>query len=105
LTRRPGDLPEGADERLINIEQVVLKPHNLPEQLRISASDMLEQEVPSIADLFAQAYMDDPLPKKILSAIRQGDSLQDITVAECTEQEGPVWYRGTRYVPEGDQLL
>jgi len=32
LTRRPGDLPERGDERLKNIEQVVLKPHNLPEQ-------------------------------------------------------------------------
>ena len=66
LTRRPGDLPEGGDERLKNIEQVVLKPHNLPEQLRISAKDMPEQEVPLISDLFAQAYMDDPLPNKIL---------------------------------------
>jgi len=29
LTRRPGDLPEGGDERLENMEQVVLKPHNV----------------------------------------------------------------------------
>jgi hypothetical protein len=28
LTRRPGDLPEGGDERLKNMEQVILKPHN-----------------------------------------------------------------------------
>jgi hypothetical protein len=48
--------------------------------------------------------MDDPLPNKILKAIRQGDSLKYITVGECTEQEGRVWYRGKRYVPEGDQL-
>jgi hypothetical protein len=31
LTRRPGDLPKGGDERLKNMEQVVLKPQNLPE--------------------------------------------------------------------------
>jgi transposase InsO family protein len=30
--------------------------------------------------------------------------LKDITVAECTEQEGQVWYRGRRYVSAGDQL-
>jgi hypothetical protein len=104
LTRRPGALPEGGDERLKNMEQVVLKPHNLPEQLRISANEMPGQEVPLISDLFAQAYMDDPLPKKILEAIRQGGSLKDITAAECTEQEGKVLYRGKCYVPEGDQL-
>jgi len=104
LTRRPGDLPEGGDERLKNMEQVVLKPQNLPEQLRISASEMPGQEVPSISDLFAQAYSDDPLPNRILEAMKHKDSLKEITVAECTEQEGQVWYRGKRYVPEGDQL-
>jgi hypothetical protein len=85
LTRRPGDLPEGWDERLKNMEQDVLKPHNLPEQLRISANDMLECQVPRISDLFTQAYRDDLLPNKILEAIRQGAGLKDITVAECTE--------------------
>lgn len=33
LMGRPGDLPEEGDERLKNIEQVVLKPEKLPEQL------------------------------------------------------------------------
>jgi ABC-type proline/glycine betaine transport system substrate-binding protein len=82
----------------------VLKPHNLLEQLRISANETFRQKAPSISDLFAQAYMDHPMPNKILEAIRQGDSLKDITVAECTEQMGQVWYRGKRYVPEGNQL-
>jgi hypothetical protein len=40
LTSRPGDPPEGGDERLKTMEQVVLKPENLPEQLRILASDL-----------------------------------------------------------------
>ena len=104
LTRRPGHLPEGGDEILKNMEQVVLKPHNLPEQLRISANDIPDQEALLISDLFIQAYKDDPLPSKILEAIRQGASLKEITTAECTEQEGQVWYRGRRYVTEGDQL-
>jgi len=104
LTRRPADLPEGGDERLKNMEQVVLKPHNLQEQLRISANEIPAQRSPLISDLFAQAYKNDPLPSRILEAIRQGDSLKAIPVAECTEQEGQVWYRGKRYIPEGDQL-
>jgi hypothetical protein len=65
---------------------------------------MPRQGVPPISDLFAQAYMDDPLPNKILKEIRQGDCLKEITVAECSEKDGQVWYRGKRYVPEGDQL-
>jgi len=93
----------GGDERL-NKEQVVLKLHNLPEQLRIAANGKPGQEASLISDLFAQAYVNDLLPNKILKATRQGDSLKDITVGECTEQEGQVWYRGKRYVPEGDQL-
>jgi len=86
------------------MEQVVLKPHNLPEQLRISANDIPDREVPSISDLFIQAYKDDPLPNKVLEAIRKGASLKEITIAEFTEQEGQVWYCGTRYVPDGEQL-
>jgi hypothetical protein len=90
LTRRLGDHPEGEDERFKNMEQVVRKLHNLPEQMRISANEMAEQEVPLKSDLFAQTYPGDPLSNKILKAIRQEDSLKDITVAECTEQEGQV---------------
>jgi len=81
-----------------------LKPHNLSEQLRLAANGRPGHEASSISDLFAQAYTDDPLHNTNLDAIRQGDSLKDITVGECMEQEGQVWYRGKRYVPEGDQL-
>jgi hypothetical protein len=104
LTQMPGDLTEGRDERLNNMEQVVLKQHNLLEQLRISANETFGQETLSISDLFAHASMDDPLPNKLFEAIRQADSLTDSTVAECTEQAGQVCFRGKRYVPEGDQL-
>jgi hypothetical protein len=105
LTNRPGDLPQGGDESLKNMEQVVLKPHNLPEQLMISANGIVGQEAALISDLFVQAYMEDQLPSQILNAIRQRDSSKEITVAECTKQDGQVWYRGKRYVPEGDQYV
>jgi len=51
LMRRPGDLPEGRDERLTNMEQVVLKPQNLPEQLRLLADSPPAQGRHSISDL------------------------------------------------------
>jgi len=58
------------------MDHVVLKAHNLPERLRIMANMKSEQDAPSIADLFVQAYMDDLLPNKILEAIRERDSLK-----------------------------
>jgi len=68
------------------------------------ADDLPVQKRPSISDLFNRAYEEDPLPNKILKAVKECDSLKYITVAECTEQDGQVWYRGKGYVPEGDQL-
>jgi hypothetical protein len=84
LTRRPGDLPEG-DETLNNMQQVVLKLHNLPEQFQISANDISGQEDPSISDLFNYSYQVDPLPGKILKAIGEKSSFNDIMVTECFE--------------------
>jgi len=104
LTRRPGDLSEGGDERLKNMEQVVLKPHNLPEQLRVLENDLSVQEHSLISDLFNQAYEGDPLPWKIMNAIRTNSSLKEITISEFVEQDGRVQYRGKQYVPESDQL-
>jgi len=76
------------------MEQVVLKPHNLPEQSRISACDLPVQGEPCLSDLFEQAYQNDLLPWKILEAMRRKDSLEEITVAECVEHNGPVLYGG-----------
>jgi len=69
------------------MEQVVLKPDILPEQLRIAANDRPGKEDFTISDLLAHPYMADPLPKKILKAIRVGYREKDITVGESTEQE------------------
>jgi hypothetical protein len=66
LRRRPVNLPERGDESWKNIEQVVLKPQNLPEFFGISANEILIQKSPLIWDLFPQAYKDDPLPSRIL---------------------------------------
>jgi len=67
--RRPGELREKEDERLKNIEQVVLKPQNLPEQVCLLADSPPAQGRSSISDLRAKAYGTDPLPGRILEAI------------------------------------
>jgi hypothetical protein len=85
LTRRPGDLPEGGDERLKNMEQGVLTPHNLLVQLRISANDISEQKPPSIRNLFDQAYQEYLVPRRIWEAIQKKDILKEISIAECME--------------------
>jgi hypothetical protein len=73
LTRRPGDLPEGGDERLKTMKQVVLKPDNLPEQLQILSND-LKREHP-VQEQLEEASGQDGLVRKILDAVRQGISM------------------------------
>jgi 3-methyladenine DNA glycosylase AlkC len=55
------------------MEQVVLKPENLPEQLRILASD-LRKEHP-VQEQLKAALKQDFLVGKILDAVRQGTSM------------------------------
>jgi len=83
---------------------VVLKPQNLPKQLRLLADSLPAQGCPSIPDLMTEAYQTDPLPGKILEAIRTNSGLQEITVTECTDENGQLRYRGNLYVPDSDEL-
>ena len=104
LTRRPGDLPEGGDERLTSMEQVVLKPQNLPEQLRLLADIPPAHGSPSVSDLLTKTYQTDPVAGKILEVIRMNSGLQEITVVECKEGNGRLQYRGSLYVLDSDEL-
>jgi len=104
LTRRLGDLSEGGDERLKNMEQVDLTPQNVPEQLRISANGPLVQDRPSILDLLNQTYQVDPSVGKIHRLIWTNGSLTEKTVAECADQDEKVLYKEKFNVLEGDQL-
>lgn len=58
----------------------------------------------SISNLFDKASAVDLLSEGILEAIRGNGSLKEITVAECTEQEGQIRYRGNDNVPAFIQL-
>jgi len=104
LTRRLGDHPEGGDERLDNLEQMVLKLQNLPEQLRLLADSPPAQGHPSISNLMTEAYETYPLPGKVLEAIRTKSGLQEVTTAECIKNGGRIRYRGNLYVPDSDEL-
>jgi hypothetical protein len=84
------------------MEQVVLKPQNLPEQLQILANDLTE--VCSVQEQLREASGDDDLVRRILDAIRRGTSMPEITVAECSEEEGQLYYRGKRYVPDNPEI-
>jgi len=102
--RRPGDLPEGGNERLKNMEQAILKPQNLPEELCLLADSPPAQGHPSISKLCTTRYVSDPLPGRILEAIRTNTQWKEITIVEYTEKAEQVWYRGKRYVPEDEEL-
>ena len=104
MSRRQGDLPEGGDERLKNMEQVVLKPQNLQKQLRSFADSLPVQGHPSVSDPMTKPYDIDPLPGKIFEAIQTKSALQGIMAAQCTEKKGRIRYRGSIYVPDNDEL-
>jgi len=102
LTRTPGDLPEGGDERLKTMEKVVLKPEDLPEQLQILASDL--RKGCSVREQLDEFSKQDSLVGRILDAVRHCTSMREIMVAECSENHGQLYYRGKRYVPEDPEL-
>jgi hypothetical protein len=84
------------------MEQVVLKRQNLAEQLRILANDLTK--IGSMQEQLREASKQDNLRSRMLDAVRQGTSMREITVAECSEKEGQLYYQGRRYVPEDPEL-
>jgi len=51
-----------------------------------------------------EAYEMKPLSGEIVEAIRTNSSFKEIIIAECTEYDGKIQYRGKCYVLESDQL-
>ena len=117
LTRRSGDLPKEGDLRLEHQNQVVLKPHNF----ELLANNLLrltditnddadtdndletehEDSEKSIEELMNQGYELDPFPNSILTLLRNGAShSKDITLAECEDRDGRLYYRERLYVPD-----
>ena len=115
LTRRSGDLPEEGDDSYKN-QTSVLKPHNLglrviptePEslhKLQLLADNLPAKEHDPLRDLFDQAYKADTMPTQVLQAFLRGDCRHpEITLAECENRNGMLYYRGHLFVPNHDEL-
>jgi hypothetical protein len=72
LTHRSGDLPEGGDKCLVEQQKAVLKPHNLPDELQISAIlSPSNTQLPLDREL-AKATANDTFAQNILSMLRDG---------------------------------
>jgi len=80
----------GGDERFKNIPHVVLKLLNHSDHLHLLADGLPILGCNSISDLFAVAYVTDPLPAQILEAIRTNGGLKDIIAVECKKEEGQI---------------
>jgi hypothetical protein len=68
-THRSGDLPEGGDECLVEQQKAVLKPHNLPDELQISAIYSPSNTWLPLNRELAKATANDTFAQKILSML------------------------------------
>jgi hypothetical protein len=101
LTRRSGDLPKEGDERLLANQQAVLKPQNLPDNLRLMAENPPSTGPSSLETLFDKGYEADPFPQRVLEMLAKGTRIsKDISLADCSEHQGRLMYRGCFYVPD-----
>jgi hypothetical protein len=89
LTRRSGDLPEEGDERHLANQQAVLKPENLPDNLRLLADIPPKSGRFPLEDFFKHAYDTDPFPRKVLQMLRDGTHRStEISLADGSEEQG-----------------
>ena len=61
----------------------------------------------TLEELFMAALAKDPLPQQVLNALRNQERQSPfgfITLSECSEQDGNLYVRGRRYVPNCRQL-
>lgn len=117
LTRRSSDQPQGEDdERQKPQRQTVLKLENLspgmnPIALHQTTVDREPHDERPLEELIAIAYERDPVPSRILEALRKRDrrlppdlAQLKFSLAECSEQEGKLYVRRRLYVPNDDML-
>jgi hypothetical protein len=99
-TCRSEDLPEGGDGYLVKQQKAVLKLHNLPNKLQISAIlSPSNTQLPLNREL-AEATANDTFAQKILSILRDGKHhCREITLSECQEYNGCLLYQGHQYIP------
>ena len=115
LTRRSRDLPKEGDEAFNN-NTSVLKPQNLgpgittfesevQTELKLWADNLPSAGLDPLRDLFKQAYKVDKMPTEVLQVLQQGDQhYPEITLAECENRKGILYYQGCLLVPNYDKL-
>ena len=115
LTRRSGDLPEEGDETFKN-QMSVLKQHNLEpgmapkepksqHKLCLLADNLPTDGCNPLWELFELAYKTDKTPTQVLQAIQRGDRRHsEVTLAECEDRQGILYYREWIFVPRSDEL-
>ena len=119
LIRRSGDLPEDGDENFRN-ETAVLKPHNQDPavtpteqqkpQLESHKLNLLVDILPgdgrdTLRILFKRAYQTDKTLTSILQALERGDKRHAvITLADCENRGGILFYCNRFFVPQHDDL-
>jgi hypothetical protein len=134
LTRRSEDMPQEGDERLLHQSQTVLKRNNLkdfptevlsqletqtPALLKTSAlapapdeeidtdlDNLLPLSLPDwLRESLKKAYELDPLPSKVLEALDNNlPKHPQISLAECSQDSGLLFYRKRLYIPDLDEL-
>jgi hypothetical protein len=127
LTRRSEDIPQEGDERLLHQSQTVLKRNNLNDfpteflnhldqdsvQLKTSGLSLTENvtTIPQLSlpdwlrDSLKKAYELDPFPTEVLEALDKGlPKHPQISLAECSQDSGLLFYRDRLYIPDLDEL-
>lgn len=98
LTRRSGDLPKEGDERLQQRNRILIKPHNL--QISATQEGPQNRGPETLENLLDQAYTKDETPNKILEQLRNKEQKSSlITLANCQEKNGHLYYRNCLYIP------
>lgn len=125
-------MPQEGDERLLHQSQTVLKRNNLeefpaeflnqldtqaPAQLRTSSLTPTENTNPMpnrlpplslpdwLRESLRKAYELDPLPAEVLDALDNDlPKHPQISLAECSQDSGLLFYRNRLYIPDLDEL-
>jgi hypothetical protein len=107
LTRRSRDLPKEGDNndaRTTKNLSTVIKPHQLVptiDALHLLANGNDAPAAVNLNRLLNDAYEADSLPNDILRMLRDGvRHSRRITLTECEDRDGRLWYRNRLYVPE-----
>ena len=101
LTRRSGDLPKKGDPRLEKQKQILIKPEWVASLKTYDLETGEELEEEDFFTLIKEQQQSDELVRETLDKLRTGARhSKKITLGDCAEKEGALYYRSKFYVPE-----